>query len=257
MSFSKIAWRSSLVRNVCAEPGPGVELDLAVARVVLVQVEQDDQAVVDALAADAPLVHERDRVGLGLRGRDAVRHELGVDDHLGSGPVLDAVDRGLDLTPDAVGEHPRRVVDGLVVHGGRERGSGGDRDRDERQGDERHDGRCTARARRARRMIGGAGACGIRARIRDRAPRQEGADEGATGCPADVRPARPAEPRGGGRGSSGPARPPARTGRSSASGRCRPPRPRPRPGARPPSRSRPRSRRRPRSASARAPRPGS
>ena len=43
-----------------------VELDLAVARVALVEVEQDHQPVVDAGAADAPLVHQGDGVRLGL-----------------------------------------------------------------------------------------------------------------------------------------------------------------------------------------------
>ena len=40
-------------------PGAGVQLDLAVAGVVGVEVEQDHEAVVEALAADAPLVHQR------------------------------------------------------------------------------------------------------------------------------------------------------------------------------------------------------
>ena len=38
---------------------PREQLDLAVARVAAMEVVEDDQPVVEALAADAPLVHER------------------------------------------------------------------------------------------------------------------------------------------------------------------------------------------------------
>ena len=48
------------------EPRAGVQLDLAVPAAV-VHVEEDHQAVVEALAADVPLVHERARPRLGLR----------------------------------------------------------------------------------------------------------------------------------------------------------------------------------------------
>ena len=57
-------------------PRSRVQLDLAVARVALVEVEQDHEPVVDALAADAPLVHEGTGVALGLVGRGAIRREL-------------------------------------------------------------------------------------------------------------------------------------------------------------------------------------
>ncbi len=58
-------------------------------------VEQDDQAVVEALPPDAPLVHEGLGVGVGLLGRDPVVDDLAVDDDLGAGPRLDRVDRRL------------------------------------------------------------------------------------------------------------------------------------------------------------------
>ena len=61
---------------------------------VVEQIEEDHQAVVEALASDAPLVHERDRVLLGLAGVDA-RLDLRVDDDLGARALLDGVGRGL------------------------------------------------------------------------------------------------------------------------------------------------------------------
>ena len=97
-----------------AVAGPGIQLDLAVARIALVEVEQDHEPVVDPRAADAPLVHEGDRVRLGLLGRDPRRDELGVDDDLRAGPALDPVDRLLELLDRGVAEHVRLVVDRLV-----------------------------------------------------------------------------------------------------------------------------------------------
>ena len=91
MSLSKIAWRSSFDRNEVRKPGSGVQLDLAVAE-ALVEVVQDDQPVVEALATDAPLVHQRPGVRLGELGRVALGLELGVDDDLGAGPRLDRLD---------------------------------------------------------------------------------------------------------------------------------------------------------------------
>ena len=84
-------------QELVGEPGPGVQLHLAVARVVRVEVEQDHEAVVEALPADAPLVHQRLRVVLGRRRVLAARRQLRVDGDLGTGPLLDRVDRGLDL----------------------------------------------------------------------------------------------------------------------------------------------------------------
>ena len=59
--------------------GPGVQLDLAVAGVAAIEVVEDDQPVVEPLAPDAPLVHERPGVGLGLFRGDARIGEPGVD----------------------------------------------------------------------------------------------------------------------------------------------------------------------------------
>ena len=79
------------------EPVAGVELDLAVL-VAGVELEQDDQAVVDAGPSDAPFVHQRGGVGLGLRGGQVVAaHRLRVDDDLDAGLGLDRVDDLLGL----------------------------------------------------------------------------------------------------------------------------------------------------------------
>ena len=78
------------------EPGPRVELDLAVLEVRL-HVEEDDEAVVEALAPDAPLVHQGARLRFGLVGRRVLAAVLGVDDDLGAGPRLDLVDDPLGV----------------------------------------------------------------------------------------------------------------------------------------------------------------
>ena len=52
--------------------------------VARVHVEQDHEAVVEALPPDAPLVHQRPGVGVGLLGRPAVLDGLGVDHDLGA-----------------------------------------------------------------------------------------------------------------------------------------------------------------------------
>ena len=75
-----------------------------------VEVEEDDEAVVEALPADAPLVDQRLGVAVGLLGRDAVVDDLGVDDDLGAGPLLDRVDRRLGR-----GDRLRREDAGVVV----------------------------------------------------------------------------------------------------------------------------------------------
>ena len=72
MSFSKIAWRSLVRQERRLEAGAGVQLDLAVLEVRL-DVEEDDQAVVEALAPDAPLVDQGARLRLGLLGRRRTR----------------------------------------------------------------------------------------------------------------------------------------------------------------------------------------
>jgi hypothetical protein len=95
------------------EPRAGVQLDLAVLEVRL-HVEEDHEPVVEALAPDAPLVHQRPRLRLGLLGGREAAAVLGVDDDLGAGPRLDAVDRGFGLDDRVRREDAREVVDGAV-----------------------------------------------------------------------------------------------------------------------------------------------
>ena len=90
----------------------GVELDLA-ARATRLEVEEDRESVVEALAADAPLVDERQRVALGLLGRGGV-DDLRVDHHLGLRPLLDAIDGLLDRSDRLGLEDAGEVVDGPV-----------------------------------------------------------------------------------------------------------------------------------------------
>ncbi len=91
-----------------AIPGPGVELDLAVARVALVEVVQDHEAVVEARAADAPLVHQLDGALLRLLGGLAAGHLLRVDDDLGAGPLLDRRRSSTRRAARPTGRGPRR-----------------------------------------------------------------------------------------------------------------------------------------------------
>ena len=105
-------WRSG---RLDGEAGARIELDLPVLE-ARVEVEQDDEAVVDAGPPDAPLVHQRGGVGLGFGGRDVVATEgLGVDDDLGLGLGLDRVDDLLGLTLGRRRQDLGVVVDGLVV----------------------------------------------------------------------------------------------------------------------------------------------
>ena len=189
-----------------AVAGPGVQLDLAVARVVLVEVEQDHEPVVDPRAADAPLVHERDRVRLGLLGRDARRDELGVDDDLRAGPALDPVDRLLELLDRGVAEHARLVVDRLVVDRVGERRAG----RRDRREDRQQEGEPDDERDGERRATGEPGVTDGRAHactIRNPAPGR---------CAVARAGVRRSRPRGGARGCAGRARRPARSARSSA-----------------------------------------
>ncbi len=113
------------VREICVrEPGAPVQLDLPVLP-GRVQVEQDHEAVVDALAAHAPLVHQRLGVRLGLLGRDVVVVEvLRVHHDLGLRLGLDRVDDQLRAVARRRAEQLGRVVHGLAVDGVRERRTG-------------------------------------------------------------------------------------------------------------------------------------
>ncbi len=113
-----------LVREVRRlEPGTRVQLDLAVLE-ARVHVEEDHQPVVEPGPADAPLVHQRARLGLGLLGRRILAAVLGVDHDLGAGPRLDRVDRRLGLDDRVAGQDPGVVVDRPVDLGFRERRAG-------------------------------------------------------------------------------------------------------------------------------------
>ena len=92
----------------------------------LVEVVEDDEAVVEALAPDPPLVDERDRVGFGAVG-GGVRLDLGVDDDLGAGPALDGLGDLLRLLLGLGLEGLRVVVDALAGHRRREWRAGGRR----------------------------------------------------------------------------------------------------------------------------------
>ena len=122
-----------------SEAGSRIELDLAVPEAV-VHVEQDHEAVVEALAADAPLVHQGDGVPLRRLGRVALGLELGVDDGLGTGPILDRPRDTLGLADRAWRQDLRRVVDPLagdrrrVRWAGAGRGRRDDRDQQEERG---------------------------------------------------------------------------------------------------------------------------
>ena len=106
------------------EPGARVELDLPV-RQRGVEVEQHDEAVVDAGPPDAPFIHQRRRVRLGLIGRDVVAAErLRVDHDLRLGLGLDRIDDRLGLPLGPRRQDTRVVVDGLAVDGLRERRTG-------------------------------------------------------------------------------------------------------------------------------------
>ena len=75
------------------EPVAGIERHLAVDQVAL-HVEEDHEAVVEALAADAPLVEQGQRVVIGHRlAVDLL--DLGVDGDLRPGANLDRLDRCL------------------------------------------------------------------------------------------------------------------------------------------------------------------
>ena len=100
------------------EPRRRVELDLAAdaSPGVRVDVHEDRQAVVEARAADAPLVDQRDRVLLGRRRRRAGLG-LGVDDDLRPGAFLDPVDRRLRCGDRRRVEEAGGVVDGPADDG--------------------------------------------------------------------------------------------------------------------------------------------
>ena len=115
MSSSKIAWSASVVEVPVGEAGAGVQLDLAVLEAGI-EVEQDHQAVVDAGTPDAPLVHQRVGVGLGLRCGDVIAPGgLRVDRDLGLRLGLDGVDDPLGLGDRRLPEDAGVVVDGLAV----------------------------------------------------------------------------------------------------------------------------------------------
>ncbi len=92
------------------EAGRRVELDLAVLQ-GRVDVEEDRQAVIEALPPDAPLVDQRPGAHLGLVLGHPEVDELAVDDDLGGRPRLDGVDRPLRVDDGRRREDARVVVD--------------------------------------------------------------------------------------------------------------------------------------------------
>ena len=116
-SFSSMCW--------LMKPEPPIQADFAVDAIV-VQSDHQDEAVVEAGAADAPLIHERGRVGEVFVLADA-GIDLGVDEDLGAGGCLHGVDPALEVGDDLGTKHAGLVVDcpiGLRIG---ERGSRGHR----------------------------------------------------------------------------------------------------------------------------------
>ena len=93
------------------ETGRRVELDLS-ARTARLEVEEDREAVVEPLAADAPLVDQRLGLPLGLLGGGVA--DLCVDHDLGLRPLFDSIDGLLDGSDRLGLEHAGEVVDGAV-----------------------------------------------------------------------------------------------------------------------------------------------
>ena len=94
MSFSKIAWRSSFDRKAASKPGPAYSWTWPCSRFGCMSKKMTRPSLKPG-APDAPLVHQRARLRLGLLGRRVLAAVLGVDDDLGAGPRLDGVDRRL------------------------------------------------------------------------------------------------------------------------------------------------------------------
>ena len=91
MSFSKIGLPLAVRQERGGEPGSRVELDLP-AGAARLEVEEDRQAVIEALAADAPLVDQGERVA-SVSSVDLEVGDLRVDHDLGARALLDAIDR--------------------------------------------------------------------------------------------------------------------------------------------------------------------
>jgi hypothetical protein len=89
-----------------------VEIDLAVPLAPRVHVEQDDQAVVDALPADAPRIHDRDRIRpRGCGGDVGVIARPGHDRELRLGPIPNGLRDRLGLADRCLRPDARVVVD--------------------------------------------------------------------------------------------------------------------------------------------------
>ena len=139
---------------------PGIQLDLAVA-LAGIKVEHDREPVIEALAADAVLVHERDGVSLREVGRVARGLDLGIDHDLGAGACLDGCDGRRCVLASGAGEHVSVVVHPESRDRGRVGGSGG---RGRQVGHDRHHGAacrsgrgCRARRHRCRGRVGRGG----------------------------------------------------------------------------------------------------
>ena len=115
------AGQRALVDVLADESGAAEQADLAVDEVV-VEADQQHQAVVEAGATDAPLIHQRGGLVQVLVLADA-GIDLGVDDDLGAGRRLHRVDPLLELGDDLGAQDAGLVVHGAVVHRIGERGT--------------------------------------------------------------------------------------------------------------------------------------
>ena len=92
MSLSKTAWRSALVMNAALKPLPAYSETWPWIRLSCMS-NRITRPSSKPLRPDAPLVHQRQRVGVGRVEAVALRLDLRVDRDLGAGPGLDGVDR--------------------------------------------------------------------------------------------------------------------------------------------------------------------
>ena len=95
------------------ETAAGVRAQGAVLEGRVVEAEQDDEAVVESRASDAPFVHQPPRIGQ-VRIVPHGRRHPGVDHQLGAGAVLDRVDPRLEQRLRLRVEGAGLVVDRLV-----------------------------------------------------------------------------------------------------------------------------------------------
>ena len=161
-SMSLVEDRLALLvgQELRAIPGPGVELDLAVARVALVRSYRITSPSSKPLR---PTPHwSMSAIGALLRvlGRLAAGHDLGVDDDLGAGPLLDRRRSSTRPAERPSGRTPRRCRRPPAVVGIRERRPGGGDGRRGGEADERGEAEGGARDASQAPTRGGGGSHG-------------------------------------------------------------------------------------------------